>query len=365
MINTTASVKPASNGWFSLTIHDYNHESKSSISLVRWIVLILICLQMSGHALVARYSQGILHEKYSSMEVILVGEFIKLTVSSCIVVWGNEESDAVGNGVSKLIWLVMNSRKVLVLVIMYSITNRLEYFAIARVDASIFSVCQQLKTLTTAGFAVVILGRNISSTKWRAILLLVVGCVLVTSPTFNSQSSNNSQLHSLQGKKDSPTLSLSESTLGIGAVLLMVTISGFSSVYFESILKRNNEKITIWERNVQLAFYSVIVLVIMISYDFVCSMAALEPKRIFSNWSIFAVLNALFQAAGGLLVAATLKYADAILKTFSTAGSIMISTLLGHVLLGGVLDIFVVLGSISTILAVFNYTLDTSIGLNT
>ena len=52
----------------------------------------------------------------------------------------------------------------------------------------------------------------------------------------------------------------------------------------------------------------------------------------------------LIQAGGGLLVAATLKYADAILKTLATCGSIVLSSVLGWLLLGGQLDIFVSIG---------------------
>ena len=77
----------------------------------------------------------------------------------------------------------------------------------------------------------------------------------------------------------------------------------------------------------------------------------------FKGWTINTVLIALIQASGGLLVAATLKYADAILKVLATAGSIVFSSTLGYALLGGSLDIFVVLGSLSTILAIANYTL--------
>ena len=39
----------------------------------------------------------------------------------------------------------------------------------------------------------------------------------------------------------------------------MVVMSGLCSVYFEKVLKNGEVKITIWERNVQLAFYSLIV----------------------------------------------------------------------------------------------------------
>ena len=55
-------------------------------------------------------------------------------------------------------------------------------------------------------------------------------------------------------------------------------------------------------------------------------------------------------------MAATLKYADAILKVLATAGSIVFSSVLGYLLLGGSMDIFVILGGLSTILAIVNYT---------
>ena len=84
-----------------------------------------------------------------------------------------------------------------------------------------------------------------------------------------------------------------------------------------------------------------------------------------------------------ILVAATLKYADAILKTLATSASIVLSTYLGaythysytmhyvmhnfthffvpgFLFLNGPLDMFVTIGAIATILAIFNYTLDAS-----
>ncbi len=41
-----------------------------------------------------------------------------------------------------------------------------------------------------------------------------------------------------------------------------------------------------------------------------------------------------------------------------TVGSIVLSAGLGWMLLGGTLDIFVSVGAVATILAIFNYTLD-------
>lgn len=151
-----------------------------------------------------------------------------------------------------------------------------------------------------------------------------------------------------------------ESWLGVGAVLVMVTISGYAAIYFESMLKKGGDRtLTIWERNFQLAFYSTILLVFIVVYEENNS-GTLSQYVFFEGWTITTVIIALIQAGGGLLVAATLKYADAVLKTLATSGSIVLSAVLGFMLLGGMLDIFVSMGCLATILAIFNYTLDST-----
>lgn len=152
---------------------------------IRYTVLVLLCCQNAGHALLTRYSQGVLKEIYSSTEVVLLAEFIKLVFSGYCALTDLSETDAVGTGVNKLIWLLIHSKKIIILVILYSVANIMSYYALARVDASVYTVLLQLKIFSTAAFAVILLGRNISATKWRALGLLVIGCILVASPTFN------------------------------------------------------------------------------------------------------------------------------------------------------------------------------------
>ena len=147
-----------------------------------------------------------------------------------------------------------------------------------------------------------------------------------------------------------------ETLLGVGCIMIMTSISGFSAAYFESMLKTETEgKVTIWERNFQLALYSSFLLALVVIYDL--QNAPGSQVVFFEGWTLNTIIIALIQALGGLLVAACLKYADAILKVLATAGSIVISSLLGWLWLGGSMDLFVILGGISTILAIANYTL--------
>ena len=262
-------------------------------------------------------------------------------------------------------------------------------------------------------------------TKWRALILLVIGCILVASPAYNpplecdntdddkarllsvlylDPSSSSSIFRSaaysdpsdaLRGAdaaglasglmgaysdwfasatqqlggsyvgrylaprnqatdQSNAAVPIYEVILGFGAILAMNMISGFASIYFESMLKKPGEKITIWERNYQLAFYSIWLLVGIISYEMMDP--SVENLTFFRGWTMNTVLISIIQASGGLLVAATLKYADSILKTLATSGSIVLSAILGRVLLDGTLDIFIGLGCVSTILAITNYT---------
>jgi hypothetical protein len=77
-------------------------------------------------------------------EVVMFGEFIKLIVSGWLALSDRSETDAQGSGLFKILWLIMNSRKIIILVILYAIANVTSYFALARVDASVYTVLLQV-----------------------------------------------------------------------------------------------------------------------------------------------------------------------------------------------------------------------------
>ena len=95
-------------------------------------------------------------------------------------------------------------------------------------------------------------------------------------------------------------------------------------------------------------------------YGLIIIFEANETRSPWQNWSLLTVAVSVLGAGGGILVAATLKYADAILKTLATAGSIVVATVLGHVFLSGPLDVYIAIGACSVIISIFNYTLDNS-----
>jgi UDP-sugar transporter A1/2/3 len=292
------------------------------------------------------------HDTFSAVELIFASEIVKLLMSAVLSTLSFQQ-DKIGAKLSpfhRLATLAFQGKKVIIVVLLYSFSNMIPFYSISRIGAPIYTVCLQLKILTTAAFSKFVLGKQISSAKWRALFLLVIGCILVASPIINQE--NNDEIAKSNHF---------QAVLGLLSVLLLCSISGFASVYLESVVKDQDDKLNIWDRNFQLAMYSVVVLAITniaernISY----TNSNVENYGFGQGWNIRAVMLVLLQAVGGILVAATLKYADAVLKCFATAVAIIITSIIGYFFLGSDIDIFVALGMIVTVLSIFNYTLDT------
>ena len=217
--------------------------------------------------------------------------------------------------------------------------NILSYVALRNISAGIFTICAQLKILTTATFSSIMLKRSYSYVKWRALVTLMLGVLLFSEPVWYVDSDN---VTTVDGNV----------IFGTVAVLAEVTLSGFASIYFEKVIKIDPEQMTIWERNFQLALGSIPVYALFIFWEGGGDVGHL------GGWSHITVLLTLLGAAGGLLVALSIKYADAILKTLATTGAIVLSSILDHALLDGPLDGIMMLAAGVVVLAIFDFSFD-------
>jgi UDP-sugar transporter A1/2/3 len=68
--------------------------------------------------------------------------------------------------------------KLLVPAGLYTLQNNLLFIALSSLDAATYQVTYQLKILTTAMFSVFMLGRQIDSTKWVSLVILMAGVSL-------------------------------------------------------------------------------------------------------------------------------------------------------------------------------------------
>lgn len=78
----------------------------------------------------------------------------------------------------------------------------------------------------------------------------------------------------------------------------------------------------------------------------------------FGGWSFMACVVSLLGAAGGILVALSIKYGDAILKTLATTAAIILSSFLDYVFLDGDLTPTMCIAGFQVIVAITDYTFD-------
>jgi len=145
---------------------------------------------------------------------------------------------------------------------------------------------------------------------------------------------------------------MSAVTVGVLAVLASSLLSGFANVYFEKVVKTKKD-VTIWVRNVQLGLFSLPQAATLLLAD----------RMIIANQGLFVGFNTLawtvvtLKALGGLLVAAVVKYADNVLKTYATAIAIVLTCVVTCVQ-GGIAPSLVFLQGMAMVIAsIFMYNL--------
>lgn len=198
--------------------------------------------------------------------------------------------------------------------LIYTLQNNLQYVAISNLPAATFQVTYQLKILTTALFSVLLLGTSLSRLQWFSLALLFAGVALV-------QTEQSQPPPPPPPGAAPPPGPPQHYVTGLAAVGASCLSSGFAGVYFERLLKRSGP--SIWVRNAQLgAVGTVVGLAAMLAAEG----RAVAAVGFFHGYTAAVWAVVVNQAAGGLLVAVVVRYADNILKGFATALSIVAST---------------------------------------
>ncbi|CAJ1378968.1 unnamed protein product [Effrenium voratum] len=224
----------------------------------------------------------------------------------------------------------------------YTIQNNLIFLSVDLLSAAVQQVTYQLKILTAALLSVLMLGRTVGVKKWVALFVLVAGVMLVQVPRDLSDGA----------MAERSAWAVGRGLVGFLAALGACFASGFGGVYMEMVLKGSGT--SIWLRNAQLAvFGAVTALAGVVSQD----LPKLRQAGLLQGYTAQVWLMAFTVALGGLLVAAVLKYADNLLRQFSTAISVILTTALSAWVLHDItLDIMFGVGTALTIGATFMYS---------
>jgi UDP-galactose transporter len=242
------------------------------------------------------------------------------------------------------------SWKLAIPAVLYTLQNTLQYLAVSNLDAATFQVTYQLKILTTAIFSVLMLGTSLSPRKWISLLLLIVGVSIIQVPQHTAVPvvadtkvwprtlEELRKLGSIAAAKLTRSASYDgieadraahathmNSRVGLIAVLIACALSGLAGVTFEKILKTSSssKNTTLWVRNCQLSFWSLFpslfIGVLWKDGD------AISKTGFFAGYNWVVWMAIVFQAAGGVIVALVINYADNIAKNFATSVSIVLS----------------------------------------
>ncbi|XP_065197928.1 UDP-N-acetylglucosamine transporter-like [Sycon ciliatum] len=317
---------------------------------LKYVSLLAVTLQTTAFVLTMRYSRtrNTSGPLYLASTAVVMSEVLKV-FSSLSLLWleqyRNDTSSSYGPVafLSNLRTTLMKEpREMLHLAVpafLYTCQSNLIFLALTNLDAATFQITNQLKILTTAVFSVVMLQRQLSMRKWVALCLLTAGVSIVQLPS--------SSVGGVAAAKPR-----GNAVIGLIASLLACCSSGFAGVYFEKIVKRTAP--SLWLRNFQLAMFSVILgLVGVIGKDY----NAVLQGGFFQGYSSIVWIAIALQALGGMIVAAVIKYADNILKSFAVSASMILSTILSYLFLCDLsLTAFFVAGLVIVLFATVLYS---------
>ena len=278
---------------------------------LRAVVLVVLVLQTSLTVIFLRYSrthdQG---EPYTPTTVVFLTECLKYSL--CLGLLGLSQGSLSASLSTFRQEVLARPRETFSLAVpacLYTTQNNLLILALTNLDAATFQVTYQLKILTTAGFSVLLLERRLVSRQWVALVLLMLGVGLVQLPE-SQQSPGPDQ------RQDKLT--------GFTAVLVACFSSGYAGVFYEKLVKQGSQPSVII-RNLQLGLFS---LFFSFSGMVYYSSEIILSRGMFYGYTSSVLTIIVLQSVGGLVVAATIKFADNILKGFATSISIIVSTLI-------------------------------------
>ncbi|KAK9407564.1 UDP-galactose translocator [Crotalus adamanteus] len=311
---------------------------------LKYISLAVLVVQNASLILSIRYVRTLPGDRFFATTAVVMAEILKgITCLLLIFIQkqGNLRKFAASLYDSILVQY-MDTLKLAVPSLIYTLQNNLQYVAISNLPAATFQVTYQLKILTTAVFSVLMLRKSLSSLQWLSLMLLFAGVAIVQ---VEQQQAGGKPAPKGQGMQQSYMV-------GLVAVVVSCLSSGFAGVYFEKILKGSTA--SVWLRNVQLGIFGTLLGLLGL---WSTEGAAVAQHGFFFGYTPLVWGVILNQAFGGLLVALVVKYADNILKGFATSFSIVVSTVASIYLFDFHLNLLFALGAGLVIGAVYLYSL--------
>ncbi|KAG8475148.1 hypothetical protein CXB51_031998 [Gossypium anomalum] len=276
---------------------------------MKWyLVASLLTILTSSQGILTTLSQTNGKYKYDYATIPFLAEVFKLIVSS-VFLWRERKKSPP----PKMTTDWKSVRLFPIPSVIYLIHNNVQFATLMYVDTSTYQIMGNLKIVTTGILFRLFLKKKLSNLQWMAIVLLAVG-------TTTSQ---------VKGCGEASCDSLFSAPIqGYMLGILSACLSALAGVYTEFLMKKNND--SLYWQNLQLyTFGSIFNMARLVVDDF---RGGFEKgpwwQRLFNGYSITTWLVVLNLGSTGLLVSWLMKYADNIVKVYSTSMAMLLTMVL-------------------------------------
>jgi hypothetical protein len=284
------------------------------------VVMVGLSIQFTVYAI----GRSRLHSQMCDGQILFLAELLKLAWSAVYTI------------PQRRIWC-HDSRHALVPCVCFMVMNLLSLWAMRHVSATCAVVLLQTKLPMTVMWSRLLLGRTVSN--MRNLLLLTVCCGTL-----------GVAVDALQAPLSETGGGLPSRLAPIFALLCETCVSGFSSVYMERMFQTSD----IWVRNVQLSVFGAIAYALSTTISYLRSAPCTWEA---SSMDASGLTLSCISAAGGLLVALTLKFVGGIEKTMVTLSSVVSTGVVECMVSRRLPSMHFLLHGITATLAVVGYAL--------
>jgi len=332
-------------------------DAERTAALYKYGSLLVFMVQNSCNPIVFRWAttEAASGERYSMSVVLFLTEFTKLVFSVCLI--AIEEGFSFRRAFTVLFEEVLrkpySTLALAVPVVLYALQNALLQWSAGNLPAALWQVTYQGKILVTAVVSVILLRKQFKRVQWMAILIMSVGIAIV-----QLAGATESKQADMQNAKEQSIIS------GMAMLIVACFCSGLASVYFEKIVKQGGvdpnatKKTSVWVQNVQLASFSILINCSGVAVQLAETNGLLGNPvagSVFQGITFKVWLLIINNAVGGLLVALVIKYADNILRGFSSSLATILSCFYAMAVFGFELKLSFGLGTMLVLAATLLY----------
>ncbi|XP_072532895.1 CMP-sialic acid transporter [Salminus brasiliensis] len=299
--------------------------------------LVVMTMVAAAYTVALRYTRTVSVDLYFSTTAVCLTEVIKLFLSLGML---TRESGGFSRLRSTLMEHIFRSPnellKLSVPSVVYAIQNNMAFLALSNLDAAVYQVTYQLKIPCTALCTVLMLNRSLNRLQWFSVFMLCAGVTLVQWKP--------AELTKVQVEQNP--------FLGFVAVAVAVLCSGFAGVYFEKVLKSSDT--SLWVRNIQMYLSGIIV---TLAGVYMTDGPQVMEKGFFYGYTPWVCFVIFLASVGGLYTSVVVKYTDNIMKGFSAAAAIVLSTIASVTLFGLQITLTFASGALLVCVSIYLYGL--------